>query len=191
MNTYAERLAWAMKCRGLSPQTDQSLLAKRVGAPCKPQNIQHLLDPNKNAKSSKYTPRIADILRCDVLWLAEGTGKRPDPDPDIDGIYGNSPAAQKDDGEALEKMGEKIGVNDNQRNGSGSANVNLHQLEDFFEEMKSAWNNGSVTEIRLSLMKGLLQEWNSGIMGSLKDQRLATRGGNVKKATKRGKTGAK
>lgn len=74
MSTYAERLARAMKLRGLSPHTDQSELARRVGMGCKPQNIQHLLDPNKNAKSSKYTARIAEVLGVDPQWLAYETG---------------------------------------------------------------------------------------------------------------------
>lgn len=79
MKTYADRLAWAMECFGLSPASDQTTLAKMVGKPCKPQNIQHLLDPNKNAKSSKYTPRIAVVLECDSSWLAYGTGDAPVP----------------------------------------------------------------------------------------------------------------
>lgn len=191
MNTYAERLAWAMKCRGLSPQTDQSLLAKRVGAPCKPQNIQHLLDPNKNAKSSKYTPRIADILRCDVLWLADGSGRRPDPDPDSDPFSSGLSRRIQETGPAENKSSSATRVNDHQPSCIDSANVNLHQLEEFFEEVKYAWSNGSVNASRLSLMKGLLQEWNSGIAGSLKNQRLATRGSNGEKAEKRGKTGTK
>lgn len=77
MNTYAERLAWAMRCAGLSPSTDQTTLARMVGPPCKAQNIQHLLDPEKNAKSSKYTPSIAEVLRCDVSWLAYNKGAQP------------------------------------------------------------------------------------------------------------------
>lgn len=74
MSTYAERLARAMSVRGMSPHTDQSELARRVGMGCKPQNIQHLLDPNKNAKSSKYTARIAEVLGVDPQWLAYETG---------------------------------------------------------------------------------------------------------------------
>jgi len=77
MNTYAERLAWAMKCAGLDPHTDQSELARQVGHGCKPQNIQHLLDPNKNARSSKYTVRLAEVLKCDVNWLAYGGAHKP------------------------------------------------------------------------------------------------------------------
>lgn len=66
-----------MTCAGLSPRTDQSELARRVGGGCTPQNIQYLLDHNRNAKSSKYTPRLAQVLECDVNWLAYSTGKRP------------------------------------------------------------------------------------------------------------------
>lgn len=80
MKTYAERLAWAMKAHGLDPTTDQSELARMVGHGCKPQNIQHLLDQNKNAKSSKYTPRIAEVLGCDVNWLAYGGPQKPKSD---------------------------------------------------------------------------------------------------------------
>lgn len=77
MKTYADRLEWAMTCAGLSPRTDQSELARRVGGGCTPQNIQYLLDHNRNAKSSKYTPRLAQVLNCDVNWLAYSTGKPP------------------------------------------------------------------------------------------------------------------
>lgn len=85
MSTYSERLALAMTVRGLNPHTDQSELARRVGMGCKPQNIQHLLDPNKNAKFSKYSSRIADVLRIDPQWLSYETGPRPEADsgPDI------------------------------------------------------------------------------------------------------------
>lgn len=82
MKTYAERLAWAMKAHGMDPNTDQSELARLVGHGCKPQNIQHLLDQNKNAKSSKYTPRIAEVLECDVNWLAYGGPQMPTAKPE-------------------------------------------------------------------------------------------------------------
>ncbi|MDE4918183.1 MULTISPECIES: helix-turn-helix domain-containing protein [Cupriavidus] len=78
MSTYADRLYLAMTTRGLSPNHDQSELARRVGMGCKPQSIQHLLDPNKNAKSSKYSARIAQVLDVDVQWLTYGTGPGPD-----------------------------------------------------------------------------------------------------------------
>lgn len=71
-----------MSLRGMSPHTDQSELARRVGMGCKPQNIQHLLDPNKNAKSSKYTPRIAEVLQIDPQWLSYETGSPPMAEPD-------------------------------------------------------------------------------------------------------------
>lgn len=82
MSTYTERLMLAMECRGLKPHSDQTHLAKRVGKPCKPQNIQHLLDPKNNVKSSKYTPILASVLRCDALWLATGKGTPPQPRDD-------------------------------------------------------------------------------------------------------------
>lgn len=77
MITYADRLEWAMKCAGLNPQSDQSELARRVNDGCKPQNIQYLLDHNKNAKSSKYTQHLASVLECDPGWLAYGKGTAP------------------------------------------------------------------------------------------------------------------
>lgn len=77
MNTYADRLEWAMTCAGLNPRTDQSELARRVGEGCKPQTIQYLLNHDKNAKSSRYTPQIAISLGCDVMWLTNGSGKAP------------------------------------------------------------------------------------------------------------------
>lgn len=77
MITFAERLEWAMECAGLDPRTDQSELARRVGGACKPQTIQYLLDHNRNAKASKYTPRLAQVLDCDVNWLAYNTGRPP------------------------------------------------------------------------------------------------------------------
>lgn len=77
MITYADRLEWAMKCAGLNPQSDQSELARRVGDGCKPQNIQYLLNHNNNAKSSKYTQHLADVLNCDAGWLAYGQGQPP------------------------------------------------------------------------------------------------------------------
>ena len=79
MITYADRLEWAMKCAGLNPQSDQSELARRVGDGCKPQNIQYLLNHNNNAKSSKYTQHLADVLACDAGWLAYGKGVAPVP----------------------------------------------------------------------------------------------------------------
>jgi SOS-response transcriptional repressor LexA len=68
-----------MTCAGLNPRTDQSELARRVGEKCTPQSIQYLLDHNRNAKSSKYTPRLAVVLDCDVNWLAYNQGPPPVP----------------------------------------------------------------------------------------------------------------
>ncbi|MFM0141780.1 S24 family peptidase [Paraburkholderia sp. RL18-085-BIA-A] len=77
MKTYADRLEWAMTCAGLNPRTDQSELARRVGEGVKPQTIQYLLNHDKNAKSSRYTPQIATALGCDVMWLTNGSGQAP------------------------------------------------------------------------------------------------------------------
>lgn len=77
MTHYYQRLAHAMACRHMSPADHQTHLARLVGHGCKPQNIQHLLDPAKHAKSSKYTPMIAAVLNCDTVWLATGNGTAP------------------------------------------------------------------------------------------------------------------
>jgi transcriptional regulator with XRE-family HTH domain len=69
LKTYRERLLWAMKEAKL---TSQSELARRVGV--KPQSIQHLLDPNKNAQGSSHTARIAEELNVSANWLATGEG---------------------------------------------------------------------------------------------------------------------
>lgn len=81
MNTFADRLELAMKRAGLDPQSDQSELARRVGDGCKPQNIQYLLDKSKNAKASKYSTRIAEVLGVDTSWLAYGRGPAPGAKP--------------------------------------------------------------------------------------------------------------
>lgn len=75
MKTLAERLEWAMKCAGMDPHHNQSDLARLVGYPCKAQNIQGILSGGQ--MSSKYSPRIAQVLGCDGVWLAEGIGKAP------------------------------------------------------------------------------------------------------------------
>lgn len=75
MNTLAERLEWAMVCADMNPHTDQSELARLVGGKCKPQNIQSILSGSQ--KTSKYTPRIAQVLGCETLWLSDGIGKAP------------------------------------------------------------------------------------------------------------------
>jgi SOS-response transcriptional repressor LexA len=68
-----------MTCAGLDPRRDQSELARRAGDGVLPQTIQYLLNHDKNAKSSKYTPQIAKALDCDVMWLTNGSGIAPTP----------------------------------------------------------------------------------------------------------------
>lgn len=77
MKGYADRLAWAMKCQGLDPTKDQSRVAALIGKPCKPQNIQHLLDPENGVEHSKYTLDLARVLNCDPFWLGRNTGTKP------------------------------------------------------------------------------------------------------------------
>jgi hypothetical protein len=74
--TYGERLQWAMKLRGVK---NQSELARRIGI--KPQSIQHLLDPKKNAQGSSYTAMLATELKISAHWLANGEGPRFDASP--------------------------------------------------------------------------------------------------------------
>lgn len=79
MDTYAERLAWAMSCADMDPTArgSQSRLAELVGDGCKPQNIQALLNPETAVKSSKYTLGIARALKCDPYWLEMNDGIKP------------------------------------------------------------------------------------------------------------------
>lgn len=72
MDTYATRLKWAMKEDRDAP-VGQTELAKAVG--CRPQTIQHLLDPKKNAQGSRYTAAIAQYLAVSAIWLATGKGE--------------------------------------------------------------------------------------------------------------------
>lgn len=67
--TFRERLEWAMKQANL---TNQSELARRIGV--KPQSIQHLLDPKKNAQGSAHTANLAQVLKVSPNWLATGEG---------------------------------------------------------------------------------------------------------------------
>jgi hypothetical protein len=48
-----------------------------VGKPCKPQNIQHLLDPENEVAHSKYTLDLAEVLECDPFWLGRNKGVKP------------------------------------------------------------------------------------------------------------------
>lgn len=67
-----------MECAGFDPAKDQSRLAKLIGKPCKPQNIQHLLDASNEVANSKYLLDLAEQLRCDPFWLGKGKGTRPE-----------------------------------------------------------------------------------------------------------------
>lgn len=78
MNRFAERLSWAMKCAGFDPAKDQSRIAELVGKPCKPQNIQHLLDPNNEVENTKYLLDLSLVLGCDPFWLGRNIGVRPE-----------------------------------------------------------------------------------------------------------------
>ena len=78
MKSFAERLSWAMKCAGLDPGKDQSRVANWIGRPCKPQNIQHLLDPQNAVSHTKYLLDLAEVLGCDPFWLGKGKGIKPD-----------------------------------------------------------------------------------------------------------------
>lgn len=79
LKTYRDRLLWAMLKAKL---TSQSELARRIGV--KPQSIQHLLDPLKNAQGSSHTALIAEELKVSPKWLATGQGT-----PDVLLIDGN------------------------------------------------------------------------------------------------------
>jgi len=76
MDTYAERLNWAMSRH--KPPMSQSDLAKaiseRIDQDITPQSIQHLCDIKKNAKGSTHNSIIADVLSVDPLWLAYKIG---------------------------------------------------------------------------------------------------------------------
>lgn len=87
LTDYCDRLAFIMTRRGLDPRRGQTALARLVGPPCKPQNINVLLNPAKGIKYSRqYNDHIARVLRCDPDWLATGRGwpavdiPRPTPD---------------------------------------------------------------------------------------------------------------
>ncbi|WP_333986695.1 hypothetical protein [Burkholderia cepacia] len=190
MNTYAERLAWAMECARLSPNSDQSTLAKLVGPPCKPQNIQHLLDPNKNAKSSKYTPRIAAVLRCDPLWLAENVGKKPEPWPDREQPRSETFAEQNGSiSGKVSDIGNNLGVNPSYPSVSEREKVSPRQMEEFIAELRDVWAEGRLTSRRFFLLRELLQEGTEILGDSIEKQQIATRGGHGPRASKRGKSG--
>lgn len=68
-STLADRLKTAMELAG---NQSQSEVARAVGV--KPQAIQYLLDPKRNATGSKHLTKIADTLGVDPTWLATGVG---------------------------------------------------------------------------------------------------------------------
>jgi len=65
---FWQRLRAALAHAGMS----QSRLARELGV--KPQAIQHLCDPKKNAQGSTHTHAMARILGVSGQWLGEGTG---------------------------------------------------------------------------------------------------------------------
>lgn len=71
MYTFGERLRWAMA--QTHPPTSGRALASRVGI--RPQSIQHLCNPDRNAKGSKHTTALARALGVSADWLATGTGQ--------------------------------------------------------------------------------------------------------------------
>lgn len=73
MNTYGERLAYAML---LADNMSQSELARQSNV--KQQSIQYLID---KGKGSSHTATFARILRVRPEWLAKGTGPMREEEP--------------------------------------------------------------------------------------------------------------
>lgn len=67
-NTYGGRLRWALK----KAKMNQSQLADKLSL--KPQAIQHLCDPKKNAQGSIHNARISKILNVSAIWLENNEG---------------------------------------------------------------------------------------------------------------------
>lgn len=65
---FGERLKMAMDHAGIN----QVELAAKVGI--KQPSIAYLLDPQKKATGSQYTPRFARVLGVSVDWLADEIG---------------------------------------------------------------------------------------------------------------------
>jgi len=68
MNTFKDRLNIAIEYA----ETDQSKLAKAIGVT--PQSIQYLC---KKGSASKHLNQIANVLKVNPDWLAEGVGDMP------------------------------------------------------------------------------------------------------------------
>lgn len=75
LETYAERLASAMKIAGFGDVGGQSALAKAIG--CRPQTINQAL--NGLTLGALYHVRVCMRLGIQPLWLVEGRGHRYDP----------------------------------------------------------------------------------------------------------------
>jgi hypothetical protein len=77
MDTYAQRLKWAMNQH--KPPMNQSDLARaismHINIDISPQSIQHLCDIKKNAKGSNHNSIIAEVLSVNPLWLAYNIGE--------------------------------------------------------------------------------------------------------------------
>ncbi len=75
MNSYAERLEYAIRLAGSS----QAELARQAGI--KQQSVQYLCS-NEKAQGSKYTTVFAEILNVSAGWLATGKGPiKVEPEP--------------------------------------------------------------------------------------------------------------
>lgn len=70
METYAERLAWAIKNYGLT----QTGLASLAGV--SPQTVQYLCDKKNNAQGSKHSSSFAEALGISPTWLETGKGDK-------------------------------------------------------------------------------------------------------------------
>ncbi|SFK64289.1 hypothetical protein SAMN05216302_101155 [Nitrosomonas aestuarii] len=70
METYSERLSWAIKNAGVT----QSDLAAMIGV--KPQTVQYLCAKKNNAQGSIHNASFAKILKVSAVWLETGNGDR-------------------------------------------------------------------------------------------------------------------
>ncbi|MBS0300534.1 MAG: helix-turn-helix transcriptional regulator [Proteobacteria bacterium] len=72
-DTYGGRLRWALS----RAKMNQSQLAHQLNI--KPQTIQYLCNPQKNAQGSIHNARMAKILNVSAIWLEANEGS-----PDIE-----------------------------------------------------------------------------------------------------------